>query len=1030
MKLILPLILWCCFLGTFTEATAQISPYESHIALYRDAEELYEKKLYAAAQRKLGDFLENERYLRGDDFNDLHVNARYMQAVSQYHLEQSDAALSLTQFAEEFPENTKAMMAYYYLGNHYFDNGEYAKAIDPYFFCYSSSSIAKEKNDEVVFKLGYCYFHEENNPRADRIQANRFLELAASSATSPYKEDAQYYRAILLYNERDYERAYSALKALEVSNNYSGEMKVYLAHTLLKLQRYDELYELANSISLDPNDARQNAEVFAIVANASYEENDFAKAVQYFDRYAATRRPMTRVSNFRYAYSLYQLSKYREAIPVYEKVLSPRDSLAQVASYYLGFSFLKTGDPESAKFAFSQAANSNQIDNNPEFAMDATYQYGKVCFETQDYEEAYRAFSKLTDGVSYPNFNKVDEVRQLIGELFVYSKNYREAIEYFENTPLRSSAARRAYQSACYYYGLELYNQKNYNLTASYFAKAQQVNEDRDVSLSAMYWDAEAKFRAENFSAARMAYGSYLNAQGARNNLFYQYGNYGLGWAYFREKNYNQSYTYFTRFAEGRTAKTPKRPVVDAYLRAGDSKFLLKQYQQADDLYRKVAQSNLGFQDFAFYQWGESLYRQRQYQRSVSTFGQIVEKYKRSELRDNALDRISEIYGNWIKDFTKSAYYANILVKDYPRSPLAADAYNRLAYAAYNTGKQSQAVSYYKKVLSDFPSDKKNSQAALDNLASLLPPAEFDRILRDYRRNNPETDQNLTELIFNTGLDRFFAENYESAISQFSTYIKDAKNGPHYYEALLYRARSYKEIGQTSRALSDYATIYNAPVNNEFTYNSLLEAGQLYFDLKDYQRSLEVYETLDRVAQNLQNRVQAKFGMADAFLAMSNYAQAKRTLQEIAGNSEVAESSRTRAKFMIGQSDYETGSLTAAFTTFQEIERNYSDEYAARSQYMITRIYFDRGSFEEAYNAGVYMKNNYPSFNYWKARTYLVVAEANYAMGEIFQAKGTLQSLVDQTKNNFPDVYEAARKRLAEIEEEERRNDATLNSGN
>ncbi|MEM6766246.1 MAG: hypothetical protein AAF655_15010, partial [Bacteroidota bacterium] len=114
MKLILPLILWCCFLGTFTEATAQISPYESHIALYRDAEELYEKKLYAAAQRKLGDFLENERYLRGDDFNDLHVNARYMQAVSQYHLEQSDAALSLTQFAEEFPENTKAMMAYYY----------------------------------------------------------------------------------------------------------------------------------------------------------------------------------------------------------------------------------------------------------------------------------------------------------------------------------------------------------------------------------------------------------------------------------------------------------------------------------------------------------------------------------------------------------------------------------------------------------------------------------------------------------------------------------------------------------------------------------------------------------------------------------------------------------------------------------------------------------------------------------------------------------------------------------------------------
>ncbi|MEM7510259.1 MAG: tetratricopeptide repeat protein, partial [Bacteroidota bacterium] len=719
MKSFLPLILWCFSLGIVFQATAQISPYESHLAIYRDAEELYEKKLYAAAQRKLGEFLENEKNLRGEDFNDLHVNARYMQAVSQYHLEQSDAALSLTQFAEEFPENTKAMMAYYYLGNHYFDNGRYAEAIDPFFMCYSSSSIAKDKNAEVIFKLGYCYFHEENNPRADRIQANRFLELAANVNGSPYQEDAQYYRAILLYNNQDYARAYEALKALDNSSKYGGEMKVYLAHTLLKLRRYDELYQLANNLSLNPEEARKNAEVFAIVANASYEENDFANAVQYFDRYAATRRPMTRVSNFRYAYSLYQLQKYREAIPVYQKVLRPADSLAQVASYYLGFSYLKNGDPESAKFAFNQAANSNQIDNDPEFAMDALYQYGKVCFETQDYDEAYGAFSKLVDGVSYPRFNKVNEVKQLIGELFVYSKNYEEAIQYFESTSLQNPAAKRAYQSACYYYGLELYKQKNYNLTTTYFSKAQRVNADRDISLSSMYWDAESRFRAENYASARNAYSAYLNANGARNNLFYQYGNYGIAWAYFKEKNYNQAYTYFTRFADGRTAQTPKRPVVDAYLRAGDSKFLLKQYQQADALYRKVAQANLGFQDFAFYQWGESLYRQRSYERSVSTFGQIVEKYKKSELRDNALDRISEIYGNWIKDFNRSAYYANILVNDYPRSPLAADAYNRLAYAAYNTGKQSQAVNYYKKVLSDFPTDKKNSQAALDNLATL-----------------------------------------------------------------------------------------------------------------------------------------------------------------------------------------------------------------------------------------------------------------------------------------------------------------------
>ena len=41
----------------------------------------------------------------------------------------------------------------------------------------------------------------------------------------------------------------------------------------------------------------------------------------------------------------------------------------------------------------------------------------------------------------------------------------------------------------------------------------------------------------------------------------------------------------------------------------------------------------------------------------------MINRYKRSELRDDALDRISEIYATWIKDYAQADRYAQILVK-------------------------------------------------------------------------------------------------------------------------------------------------------------------------------------------------------------------------------------------------------------------------------------------------------------------------------------------------------------------------------
>ncbi|MEM7656895.1 MAG: tetratricopeptide repeat protein [Bacteroidota bacterium] len=872
--------------------------------------------------------------------------------------------------------------------------------------------------------LGYSYYQSGND-----FESTRYFELA-SKTENPYQEDARYYRSVIYYKNGEHENALTAFEELADSPKYASEIKVYQASSLLKLGRLDELNTLAEQILTKNRIKREEAEIFYIAANSSFEREDYPRTTSYYGEFIRKQgaKKMTPTDYFRMGYSHYKQNEYEDAIKPLELAQKGVDSLSMMSSYYLGFCFLEEKDPESAKFAFRKAATGDAKINET-VREDALYQYAKVAFATADYDEALKAMEFLRK--RYPRAPYMDEIRGLTGEIYLYTRDYKRYIQFFESAPLNSPRARQAYQTVCYFYGLELYEEPDYPQAASYLQKAIDNPFDQEMTLNAQYWKAEALFRQGEFKSARSQYQKFIQARGSAQNEYYSRAFYGQAWTYFKEQNYAQALRNFQEFLNKGGNRTSKGLVVDANLRAGDCLFLQKKYAEANPYYQRVIDLRYTYRDYAAYQMAEGFYRRRDYQSSVNTFDRMIRTFSKSELRDNALDRISDIYVTWLKDYGQAAKYASILVKEYPRSPLAAAGYNRLAQAVYNQGNESEAIRHFKKVLTDYGGDRKNAQIALDNLANLLPEREFDRVLADYRKSNPTMDNNLAALVFNTGKDRFFSGNYNSAIDQFGTYIRDYRNGQDYFESLIFRARSYKEIGQYSSALKDYQDVYDQPVNNDFTGIALQEAAEIRYEQKNYAASLQLFQQLELVSGNLQNKVQALFGLAKNHKALAQYAQAINALEQISINAEVQAYSRTKAAVELGQCQYLMGDLNGALQTFQNVEAEYKNAFGAESQFMITQIFYDQGVeakdqgqadqatalFNQAKDATIYMKNNYPTENYWKAKTFFVAANAFYELGNTFQAKGTLESLINEDR--FPDVQEAARERLAEIEASE-----------
>lgn len=1017
-------------------AEAQLSPFYPFQPLYDDAVELFDKGKYGAAQKKVEAFLNAEEDIRNATYNDLHANAKYMQALGAYHLEREDAEVLMTNYLRTYGANTKSSVMRYYLGKFYYERRNYGASISPLIEAYQSGSLDQERFDEVVFMLGYSYFMDGRNR-----DATRFFQMAARKP-GKYQEDANYYASVILYKERNWEEAVIAFDELKSSKKYAQETRVYLANSLLKLKRYDELFVLADEL-IRGRISNKDVQVLYVVANASFERKDYRRTSEYFGRYTKSRGRMNKTDYFRFGYSEYKQSLFTEAVPHFERALGSKDSLEQVASYYLGFCFLKKNpkDEASAKFAFQRASQETSY-ANPEIVEDALFQSAKVSFATEDYQEALQSLTRLTQ--DFPRSENTNEARAMIGEAYLYTRDYPRSIQYFENYPPRTDRAQKAYQTVTYFYGLELYERPDFPKAGRYFSKAISNNVDPDMSLSAKYWLAETQFRQGDFSGARNTFRDFLRTRNVNRNEFYAEAYYGVAWTWFKEKNYRNALQGFKDYISNAGRNGKKDQVVDAFLRSGDCLFLLKQYRESNTYYNRVVDFKYKGADYAMYQMGESFYRQNNYQGSVGQFDRLIRSFRKSSYRDDALDRISEIYGTWLEDNNKAAYYSKKLVDEYPKSPLAAPAYNRLALASYNSGDEKAAIRYFKRVVTDYPQDQDNAQVALDNLSALLSEREFDRILRDYRNSNPDVSENLAGLVFNTGQDRFFAQNYRSAIEQFSTYIKDYKNGPNYYESFLFRARCYRELGEFNKALNDYQRVYETPSKNDFTILALQEAGEIRFNQRDYQSSLALYQELETVADEVQNRVTAQFGIAKNYSAMEDYGLAINIFRSIAQNQEASAYSRTKALVGIGNSQYLDGQMNAALDTFTDIEGEFKNAFGAESQFMITKIMLDQGEafyrraesldrqgnsdaerffqdaddkFTQVTESAIYMKNNYPSFNEWKARTFLVAADAYMALGNTFQAKGTLESLI--AEDRFPDIQKAAQDRLDKIEAEE-----------
>jgi TolA-binding protein len=965
--------------------------------LYQRGRDLVYHANYGAAREVFSDFL-----ALAPTSDNRRSEAEYYVAFSALNLGHRDGEKLIDEFITRNPSSPKASTAYFDLASFFYSEGNYAKA-STYYRKVNFPSLTEDQQNQGHFQWGYGLFSQKKLDEA--LEQFNFVKRQSSQ----YSAAASYYAGFVESSKGIYDEALTDLKRAEASPSYSNIVPYLIATIYYKQKRYDTVIEYANSLK-GRKDVANAGEVSMLVAESYYFKGDFKNAIDAYQKYFDANPKAEGGLLFRAGYANYATGNTDKGIQYLDKAAAGKDTVSYYASYYLGILYLKQGNKPLAINAFDYARKNP---GDKQLAEESAFQLGKVAYDAGKPDMAISEFEKFLK--SYPGSAHATEVKELLAQAYVNGNNYNKAIEYIESLPSRNQYINQAYQKATYLKGSELFNKKSYPEAIANFEKSLRYPEDVRYVALASFWAGEAYSIGRRNDQAIAHYTKVISLLPNLENDLLLKTRYALGYAYFNTKAYDKAMFNFKDF----TNRTDVNNVnyADALVRLADCYYVAKQYPEALATYSKGKSASTADADYILLQSGVIAGLQRKYPEAKTYFAELISKYPKSQYRDEAMYQRALFDGEQ-GNYTSAVEGLTQLLTEIPNSRFLPYAYMKRAAANYNLKQYDRTINDYVAVIKKFP-EHSQAQEALLPLQEVLNLAgrggEYEGYYAMVRSASP-TNKSFENVDFETAKNYYFDQQYQKAITSFTNYLSSYPESPRLRDARYFQAESYYRLKQYDQALPLYKDLSN-DMSYENASKVIGRMAEINFKQKNYQQAISSYHKLERLAQNKKEQFNAWSGLMESFFLSAQYDSTETYAKIILERGNVSAGAQNKASLYLGKAAMARGDNEEAKDEFLNTLNTAQDEYGAEAKYSLALIFYHEKQHKQAYETLISLNNDFAAYEDWVGKSFLLLADNFIAQDDLFQARHTLQSLID----NFPraDVKEQAKAKLKDLEQRE-----------
>lgn len=970
--------------------------------LYKKGTELVGNSNFSAARVVFTDFL---KYAAPTDSRK--ADAEYYIALSALKLGHSDGEKLIADFIAHNPSNPRSATAYFDLGNFFYAEKQYTKAIG-YYTKVNFAGLSQPQQVEGYFKWGYSYFNLKKLDEA----LEKFN--AVKLQNSQFAPAANYYAGFIEYSRASYAEALIDLKRAETSQAYANIVPGLIANAYYKQRQYDALIKYADGLQSRAKQISNYSEISMLVADAYYYKQDYARAVSAYEVYLENNQAKAENALlFRAGFANYSLGQDAKAINYLKTSAAMQDSVSYYASYYLGILYLKQGNKQYALNSFN---HSRSYPKDKKLAEESVFQYAKISYDVGKTDIAISEFEKFLK--DYPASTHSIAVRELLAQAYVNGNNYNKAIEYIEALPSRTRSVDQAYQKATYLKASELFNKEDYEEAVKLYEKSLQSSIDPKYVALASFWNGETYSIGKRYEEAIPYYQKVVSLGSAVEPELMGKTRYGLGYAYFNLEQYEQALFNFKEFVNksGKGAAN----YADGVIRLADCYYVSKQYDEAVANYAKARQLKTTDDDYILFQSGMINGILRKYTDARNQFTSLISNYPKSQYREDAFYQRAQFeieQGN----YQAAADGLTRLISEGTQtgSRLLPYAYMRRAASNFNLKQYDKTITDYQAVLKLFPTHPAAQQVLLPlqealNIAGR--GGEFDTHLAEFKKANPE-NKNLEVVDFESSKNQYFDQQYAKAVTGFNSFLSTYPSSAKATEAKYYMAESYYRLREFDKAL----LLYNELAVDPTYVNASKVAGrvaEIEFKQAKYGQAISSYHKVERLATNKKELYTAWSGLMESFYLLSQYDSVNTYANFIIEKGNVNAGAVNKASLYLGKAAMAKGDYETAKDEFLNTLNTARDEYGAEAKYRIGEIFYLTKQHKQSYETLVTISTDFKAYDEWVGKSYLLLADNYLATGDVFQAKATLESLITY---NFPLQYirDAAADKLKKITETE-----------
>ncbi len=988
--------------------------YSNPLAEFKSALELFNKQKFSAAQKQFSNVIE----MMGNEQSELRSNSEYYIGLCALELFNADAEYLMLSFIKNNAESPKVNNAYFQLAKYEFRNKNYVNALS-HFNSVDTYKLSNEDRSEFYFKKGYCLFQNNDFENAKKC----FFEV--NDKDSKYYAAANYYYAHVAYADKNYETALEGFRKILNDPNYGKIAPYYITQIYYLQGKYDQLLAVAPAL-LDSASPKRVPEIAKMIGDAYYKTGKFAEALPYLEMYKTkTSVPFTRDDDYQMAYAYYKVPDYNLAIEYLKKVIvKADDSVAQLAFYNIADCYVKTGQKQFALTSFDMAY---KMDFDKEIKESSLFNFAKLAFETSynPYNDAIKAFQTYIK--DYPNSKHIDEAYEYLSDMYLSTKNYKDALTSLESIKNLDPKLNAVYQKVSFFRGVEVFNNASFKEAISLFDKSLKHSSDNYFSAQALFWKAEAYYRTESYDSSMMYYEDFQKVQGAFDLPVYNISNYAIGYCHFKNKNYAKALVGFRKFITA--IKNEKIEIQnDAYMRAGDCFFMQKDYSSSIEYYDNAIKMKKLDTDYGLYQKSLALGVLGRFEAKAATLNEIVNDYKNSVYLDDALFEIGNTYQT-LANNRKAVEAYDKLVNMFPGSIYTSQAMLKTGLIYFNENNDDMALKTLKAVVAKFPgtAEAKEALVSIKNVyVDMNNTEEFFKYAQGLSFVNISSDEQ-DSITYVAIENRYMNNDCESSVKGFRDYIEKFPNGVFIINAYFYKAECDYRAGRTADALLGYDYVVNKP-KSEFTEKALLNAGTINFDLKDYVKAIEYFTKLENAAEYRSNITVARTGIMRSYYALNDYPKSVEAAVKLLATEKLDDQMKAESYLIMAKSALSIDSIGKAIYAFDNVIKYNKGEMAAEAKYNLAYIQYKLGNYPVA-EKSCFDIIGQVQYDYWLAKTFILLSDIYMKTNNVFQAKHTLQSIIENYKGE--DLLQIATEKLkiiTDIEklEEQKKQDELL----